>query len=102
MAESNTGEKIFPKADYFGTQFSGTQYRCCYGNYQVDGMFAAFDFAHDNGFTTDAHVVGNSDATFAVVGDFGFAGAAVVAAYGRLAVDVDFAGTFGHVFGTTG
>ncbi|WP_370389978.1 hypothetical protein [Snodgrassella alvi] len=61
-------------------------------------MFAASDFTHDDGFAADAYVVGYFDAAGMVVGDFGFAGAAVVAAYGRLAVDVDFAGTFGQIF----
>ena len=61
-------------------------------------MFAASDFTDDDGLTTDAYVVGYFDAAGMVVGDFGFAGAAVVAAYGRLAVDVDFAGAFGQIF----
>ncbi|MCX8753429.1 hypothetical protein [Snodgrassella sp. B3837] len=65
-------------------------------------MFAASDFTDDDGLTTDAYVVGYFDAAGMVVGDFGFAGAAVVAAHGRLAVDVDFAGAFGQIFICTG
>ena len=61
-------------------------------------MFTASDFTYDNRFAPDAYIIRNFDTTFVVISYFGFAGTAVIAAYCRLAVNVDFFRTFGQIF----